>query len=78
LRLLEYSTQLSGLRVLADCFGTNINRMLVPKGKAGWLAYVNEFIEDAKASGLMQQAIERGGTLGVTVAPLGTCRPFGQ
>jgi polar amino acid transport system substrate-binding protein len=38
--LLEYSIQLSGSRVLADCFGANINRMLVPKGKAGWLAYL--------------------------------------
>ena len=67
--LLEYSSQLSGSRVLADCFGANVNRMLVPKGKAGWLAYVNGFIEDAKASGLVQKAIERGGTRGVQVAP---------
>jgi polar amino acid transport system substrate-binding protein len=67
--LLEYSTQLSGSQVLADCFGANINRMLVLKGKAGWLTYLNEFIEDAKALGLVQNAIERGGTRGVRVAP---------
>jgi polar amino acid transport system substrate-binding protein len=67
--LLEYSTQLSESRVLADSFGANVNRMLIPKGKAGWLAYVNEFIEDAKALGLVQNAIERGGTRGVQVAP---------
>jgi hypothetical protein len=31
---------------------------------------INEFVQDAKASGLIQKAIERGGTRGVTVAPL--------
>ena len=53
--LLEYSTQLSGTRVLEDRYGANINRMVVPKGKAGWLAYVSEFVEEAKASGLVQK-----------------------
>jgi len=38
--------------------------MVVAKGQAGRLAYVTEFIEEAKASGLVQQAIERGGAGG--------------
>ena len=71
LALLDFSSRLPGARVLADRFGANINRMVVPKGQAGWLAYVSEFVEDAKASGLVQKAIERGGTRGVTVAPPG-------
>jgi polar amino acid transport system substrate-binding protein len=45
--------------------------MVVPKGKAGWLSYVSEFVEEAKASGLVQKAIDRAGPRGVTVAPLG-------
>ena len=69
--LLDLSTKLSGARVLADRYGANINRMVVPKGKADWLAYVNEFVEEAKASGAVQRFIERGGTRGVTVAPPG-------
>jgi polar amino acid transport system substrate-binding protein len=69
--LLEFSAKFSGARVLADRYGANINRMVVPKGKADWLVYVNEFVEEAKASGAVQQFIERGGTHGVTVAPLG-------
>jgi polar amino acid transport system substrate-binding protein len=69
--LLEYSTQLPGTRVLEDRYGANINRMLVPKGKAGWLDYVSEFVEEAKASGLVQRAIERAGLRGVQVAPAG-------
>ena len=71
LALLDFSDRLPGARVLEDRYGANINRMVVPKGQAGWLSYLNEFVEDAKASGLVQKAIERGGTRGVTVAPSG-------
>jgi polar amino acid transport system substrate-binding protein len=69
--LLQFSDQLSGSRVLEDRYGANINRMVVPKGKAGWLAYVTEFVEEAKASGLVQKALDRAGLRGITVAPLG-------
>jgi polar amino acid transport system substrate-binding protein len=69
--LLDFATQMPGARLLDDRYGANINRMVVPKGKAGWLAYVNEFVEDAKASGLVQKAIERSGMRGVMVAPPG-------
>jgi len=71
LNLLEFSEKLLGARVLADRYGANINRMVVPKGKADRLAHVNEFVEEAKASGAVQQFIERGGSRGITVAPLG-------
>jgi len=37
----------------------------------GVLAYVSEFIEEAKASGLVKQIIERNGLRGVQVAPAG-------
>jgi polar amino acid transport system substrate-binding protein len=69
--LLEYSTQLPGTRVLEDRYGGIVNRMVVPKGKAGWLAYTSEFVEEAKASGLVQKAIDRAGERGITVSPLG-------
>ena len=69
--LLGYSTQLAGSRVLEDRYGANLNRMVVPKGKAGWLAYVSEFVEAAKASGLVQKAIDRAGSRGITVPPPG-------
>jgi len=69
--LLDFSTKLAGARVLADRYGANINRMVVPKGKTDRLAHINEFVEEAKASGAVQQFIDRGGTRGVTVAPPG-------
>jgi len=69
--LLEYSTQLPGSRVLEDPYGANRMTMVVAKGQAGRLAYISEFIEDAKASGLVQRAIERGGARGYQVVSPG-------
>ena len=69
--LLEFSTQLSGSRLLEDHYGANLNRVVVPKGHAERLAYINEFVAEAKASGLLQKAIDRAGPRGVTVAPPG-------
>src|SRR5262249_51489897 len=66
--LLDYSTKLPGSGVLSDRYGANINRMVVPKGHAGRLAYVSEFVEEAKASGLVQQAIDQAGPRGTAVA----------
>ena len=57
--------------MLEDHYGANVNRMVVPKGKAGWLAYINEFVEEAKASGLVQKAIDRAGPRGVHGGPAG-------
>jgi len=68
-QLLDYSLKLPGSRVLADSYGVNRVAMAVPKGQAGWLAYLSEFIEEAKASGLIQAAIERGALRGFEVAP---------
>ena len=66
--LLAYSSQLPGSRVLEEHYGANLLGMVVPKGQAARLAYINEFIEQAKASGLVQQAIERAGLPGHLVA----------
>jgi len=69
--LLEASTQLPHSRVLEDRYGANFLAMVVAKEHAGRLTYINRFIEEAKASGLVQQAIERAGWRGVEVAPAG-------
>ena len=67
--LLEYSTQLPGSRVLEDRYGANLVAMVVTKGQAGRLAYISEFIEETKASGLVQRAITSAGWRGAQVAP---------
>jgi len=69
--LLPLSSRLPGSRVLVDRFHAAFGAMAVPKGQTGRLAYIAEFIEEAKAAGLVQQAIERAGVRGVQVAPPG-------
>jgi polar amino acid transport system substrate-binding protein len=66
-QLLDACMRLPGSRVLDDRYGHNSLSLVVPKGHAGRLAYLNEFIEEAKASGLVQRAIERAGWQGVHV-----------
>ena len=66
--LLTYSAKLPGSRVLDEHYGANLLGMAVPKGQAARLAYISEFIEQAKASGLVQQTIERAGLPGYKVA----------
>jgi polar amino acid transport system substrate-binding protein len=67
--LFAYSLKLSGSRVLEDHYGANLLGMVVSKGQTARLAYISEFIEQAKASGLVQQAIDRSGLPGHQVAP---------
>jgi polar amino acid transport system substrate-binding protein len=43
--------------------------VIVPKGNAAALAIVNKFIDEARASGLIAEAIARAGLVGVDVAP---------
>jgi polar amino acid transport system substrate-binding protein len=70
--LIAESAKLPGSRVLSDGFGEIYSAMAVPRGHAGRLAYVNEFIEEAKASGLVNQIIETLAMQGVRVAPPGS------
>ena len=63
--------QLPGSRVLEDHYGANLNRIVILKGNPGRLAFINEFVEQAKTSSLVQKAIDRAGPRGLTVAPPG-------
>jgi polar amino acid transport system substrate-binding protein len=68
---LQFSGQLPGSRVLEDRFYAVFHGIAVAKGQAGRLAYLSQFIEEAKASGLVRQALERAGLRGAQVAPPG-------
>ena len=70
--LLDYSSQLPGSRVLEERYGAYFLAMALPKGQAARLAYINEFVEEAKASGLVQRTIDRAGLRGIQVAPPGS------
>lgn len=67
--IMEYAKQLPGSQVLDGHYGANIQAIAVKKGQAPRLAYINEFVEQAKASGLVQRIIDRIGHRGIAVAP---------
>ena len=69
--LRKVSGELPGSQVLADRYGAQFNRVVVPKGRADWLAFANDFVEEAKRSGLVQKAIDREGASSFEVAPPG-------
>jgi polar amino acid transport system substrate-binding protein len=68
--LLEYAPKLAGARVLDDRYGENLQSMAVPKEQTGRLAYISEFLEAARGSGLVKRAIERAGEHGIEVVPV--------
>ena len=67
--LLDFSDKLPGSRVLDDHYGELLLAVALRKGQPGLLTYVSEFVAEAKASGLLKDAIERSGMRGVEVAP---------
>ena len=67
--LIAQSATLPGSRVLGDGFAIIYSALAVPKGHDGWLAYINEFVEDAKASGRVNRMIETLALQGVRAAP---------
>jgi polar amino acid transport system substrate-binding protein len=67
-QLLDYAAKLPGSRVLDDSYGINRVAIAVAKGRSGWRAYCSEFVEAAKASGLIAQIIARAALRGFQVA----------
>jgi polar amino acid transport system substrate-binding protein len=65
------SAKLSGSRVLEGRPGAEGAALALPKDRhPAAFAYARRFVEDAKRSGLVQQAIDRAGLRGAVVAPL--------
>jgi polar amino acid transport system substrate-binding protein len=72
--LLGLLDKLPGSRILDGRFMAVQQSIAVPRGREAGLAYVRGVVEDAKASGLVAQAIERTGARGVSVAPRAAAR----
>jgi polar amino acid transport system substrate-binding protein len=68
-RLHEATSRMSGLRLLPDNFYGVEQAIVVAKGNAALLARINRFLDEARASGLVAEAIKRAGVVGVDVAP---------
>jgi polar amino acid transport system substrate-binding protein len=66
--LTEIAAKIPGSRVLEGQFAPVLHVLGVAKGRPAGAAYAKEFIEQAKASGLVRQAIDRAQLKGVKVA----------
>lgn len=63
--------KIPGSRILDGGFLNSTTSVAVPKDKPAALAYVTEFIEEAKSSGLVRQAFNEMGLNASVVAPSG-------
>jgi polar amino acid transport system substrate-binding protein len=63
--------KIAGSRILDDAFLKSSTAVCIPKGKPAALEYVSDFIEEAKASGLVRQALDEMGLKASQVAPAG-------
>ena len=69
MRLHAAAQKTPGLRLVTDNFYGVEQAVIVPKGDAARLAIVEKFIDEARAAGLIADAITRAGLVGVDVAP---------
>jgi polar amino acid transport system substrate-binding protein len=70
--LLAEAERWPALRVLDEGIAPIFYAALVPKGQADRLAYINEFIEEIKASGSVERIIGTASVRGIQVAPAGS------
>lgn len=67
--LIALNAKLPGSRLLDGRFMAVQQSVGTPKGRDAGAQYLREFVEEAKASGLVARAIEKTGARGVSVAP---------
>jgi hypothetical protein len=73
-RLTTLLAEMPGYRLLPDNLFGVTQTVAIPKGKPEALAALNRFIDEVRASGFLQDAITRSGSIGVEVAPAGSDR----
>jgi polar amino acid transport system substrate-binding protein len=71
-KLLTDVEKLPGARILEGQFTAVQQAIGTPKGRAAGAKYLRAFVEEAKASGFVAEAIARNAVKGVSVAPPGT------
>lgn len=72
--LVAVAEKMPGSRMLDGRFMAVQQAVGIPKGREAGLAYLRAFVEEAKASGLVAQSIEKTGFRGVSVAPKATAQ----
>jgi len=67
--LIQVAEKLPGSRVLDGRYTVIRYSIGIVKGRDAGVRYLRDFIEDAKASGLMARLVEKNGVAGVSAAP---------
>ena len=57
-QLMDYAAMLPGSRILTQGFGINDVGLAVAKGRSQLLAFISDFVEEAKASGLVSRILD--------------------
>ena len=60
-QLIDYAAMLPGSRILTQGFGINDVGLAVAKGQSQLLAFISDFVEEAKASGLVSRILDGAG-----------------
>jgi polar amino acid transport system substrate-binding protein len=72
MRLHEAAQKTPGVRIVTDNFYGVEQAVIVPKGETARLAVINRVLDEARASGLIANAVARAGLVGVDIAPPNT------
>ena len=64
-----------GTRLLDDSLFGVPQTIIVAKGRSEALTLLNRFLDDLRASGFLQSAIEKSGIIGIEAAPGGSWMP---
>jgi polar amino acid transport system substrate-binding protein len=68
-RLTTLTKETPGTRIIPGSLFGVPQTIIVPKGRAEALAAINRFIDDARASGFLRDAIAASGVVGIEAAP---------
>jgi polar amino acid transport system substrate-binding protein len=68
-QLMEVAPKLPGSRVLDGRFLVVEQTLAIPKGREAGLRYLREYVEEAKASGMIAKSLAKSGNSNVPVSP---------
>ena len=57
-QLIDYAAMLPGSHILTQGFGVNVGGFAVAKGQSQLLGFISDFVEEAKASGLVGRILD--------------------
>jgi hypothetical protein len=69
-RALDVATHTPGVAALPDSYSSVAQAIVVPKGNAAAIEFLNRFVSAKIAAGFFKESMERGKVAGVEIAPV--------